>query len=86
MRPSRFRMEWRNVPPTLTKLYAHRKEAGGGIARRGTQNRRITAEGIKDGRTYYLHATKGYRSYKVMAEPDTLEPQGDVFTYKVEEK
>lgn len=59
MRPSRFRMEWRNVPPSLTKLRDPRNSA-----KKGTQNRRIVAVGEKDGREYYLHATKGYRSYR----------------------
>ncbi len=36
----------------------------GGQPRRGTENRRIVAKGEAIGREFYLHATKGYRSYR----------------------
>ena len=58
-------IEWRNVPPTMKKLFADRNTPGGGLSKKGTQNRRIIAKGEDEfKREVTLHATKGYRHYK----------------------
>ena len=59
-------INFRNIPPKLTKLFEKRTSPGGGIPGRGKSNRRIIATG--DG--VYLHATKGYRRGDI-AMPET---------------
>lgn len=44
---------------TLKKLAQSRK------VKKGTPERRVTKRIVKDGREYYLHATKGWRSRKL---------------------
>jgi len=54
-----------NLQEPLKRLFATREVTGGGQPGRGKDNRRIIAQGEsrnKD-RVYFLHATKGYRSY-----------------------